>query len=130
MRLALLLLVPLLGASWGCASHPTLAFSNVPSPVLLGPVDRIGGGVHAAAATNGRFSVELERKQVATRYSSRGHFDNARKASFAALDATNARKDVDVHLDEVKAGSWFFSAIAGHWREEWVSASGDVRSVP
>ena len=113
----------------GCASHPALSFPNVPSPVLLGPVDRIGGAT-ATAPASARLDVEVEHAFTAGRYGGHAKREEVRKASFAALEVTAARKDTDVHLDGVHTGGWFFSMLAGHYRDEWVSATGDVRRAP
>jgi hypothetical protein len=114
-----------LGAA-GCAAHPTLSFPNVPAPVLLGPVDRVGGG-QADATERRPMNVEVERWASATRYGYRGRFDDERKASFAALVATDAKRDADVRIHEVSAGAWCFSPIAGIALDEWVAADGEAR---
>ncbi len=128
------LLAWLVAASCGCSPYATLSFPNVPSPVLLGPVERVGGATASAppvaAPAVARLDVEIERKVVATRASRRAKLDDPRKASFAALSVTDAQKGADVHVDEIAAGSYFFFGLAVAVRDDWVTVKGDVRRAP
>jgi hypothetical protein len=53
----------------------------------------------------------------------------ARGARKAALEATNARADRDIRLDEVKAGSWFHFMVTTYWLSQWVEAHGETKEV-
>ena len=104
----------------------TLAFPNVPTPVLLGPVDRVGGGASAPAPLERSLDVEVERRIYAGKRA-RVRIVEPRSASFAALEATGARKDVDVAIDDARAGSWFLWLVVAAVVEEWVDATGAAR---
>lgn len=121
-------ILPFLCACAACG-QPSLSFPNVQSPVLLGPVARVGGGSVASSAPGTTFDVEIEHEAYAAKNTHHAHFDIDRKASFAALVATSANKDADVHLAKLKAGSWFMTVATAVWIDEWLEARGDARSA-
>ena len=110
MRLLPLLLPLSLAASAGCGGA-VMAAPRTAAPVLLGPVDRVGGhrappdGANApivGATTGDGFAllnfgpyVYVERYDTGTV-----------PATNALLDATEARADRDVHVTSLKSGGW------------------------
>jgi hypothetical protein len=121
-----------LAACSACGPGPAMTFSNVPNPVLLGPVDRVRGASRPTRFAGG-FEVDVEQGayMASSRYStsSRAWNDSPRKASFEALEATNARADRDIRLDKVKAGSWFHCFLTTFWLSQWVEAHGETQEV-
>ena len=138
-RCALVLGVVVATCATGCAwKSVSASCSNVPNPVLLGPVDRVKG--HTAQANAQKVAeVDVDVVQsittsqhdegdytVTTTHESR---EGSNKASFAVLEATQGAKDVDVRLDGVHAGAWVFIPIAAVKNKFWVGVDGDaVRS--
>lgn len=114
----------------GCTPTSTLTFANVPTPVLLGPVDRIGGGKGEPTASSG-FEVTVEDYVLVA--SSKGITSGSvveaetAAASFAVLQATEARSEREVHLDQVKVGAWYYWFWTSIGRAAWNEASGDMR---
>jgi hypothetical protein len=106
-------------ASMSCAKPPNgLWVPHVPNPVVLGPVDRIGG--HRAqqigdvradvsaetAITVLVFSSDTSTSETVTRD------DRAGSASVAVLRATHGDPSDDVRVLELKTDAWLFSPLA------------------
>jgi hypothetical protein len=123
--------------SVGCAPESTVSAPRVPVPVLLGPVDRIGGhpgGSDADDQPSTQFSVEVEdfagvsrdQKQtgnlVITRTTTTKLHDGAAKVSAAVLGVTDAQHDHDVHVRRLRAGAWVWITpdCASMMRDAWI----------
>jgi hypothetical protein len=125
--------------STGCATASTVSAPRVPVPVLLGPVDRIGGGRDADAEST-PFSVEVEdfasarrdQKQVGnlvfTRTTSVKLHEGEAKVSALVLGLTDAQHDRDVHVHRVRAGAWVWITpdCASMMRESWIDLDASV----
>jgi hypothetical protein len=142
MRKCVLTLVVFAAASAGCAPA-TLQASYVPNPVLLGPVDRVGG--HRATDTratavgrvdsevNDFVSVSTDQKQVGntvvtTRTATALH-TGAGDLTNAVLLGTQGRAERDVRIDTVPVGAWAVIAGGAALAERWVGLHGRVVEV-
>ncbi|CAN5924177.1 hypothetical protein BH11MYX4_BH11MYX4_64560 [soil metagenome] len=135
-RAALLLSV---AASAGCAPA-TLEAAYVPNPVLLGPVDRVGGHRGAGktlqpvnAEVNDFVSVSTSTQQVgSTTYTTRSTTiiqNGGGQVTAAVLDGTQGRPERDVRIDGVPAGAWTFFAGGSAMTNRWVGLEGRIVEV-
>jgi hypothetical protein len=121
-------LLPLViaGSLGAAACEPTVQATapNVANPVLLGPVDRVGGHRTEAGPPTGHFVTVLEDGVS----SSAGAFGgtvsthtigyDARNVTYAVLGATLADPALDAHIDQVMSeGSCMFAVFAGECHE-------------
>lgn len=111
----LLGLVLVLGMT-GCARPGSLEVPRCPNPVLLGPIDRVGG--HRATAANstnvtGRIRANVtdyvakpsaEDEELSDLLGSRPS-NAARALTVQVLNATGGRADRDVRVDSIEAGA-------------------------
>lgn len=127
----------------GCG-YSTLEIKQVPNPVMLGPVDRIGGG-QAAVAERTVGTVEREVSDfaaVSVTHRTEGNIKytetkTTRLSTFSpaaaadVLRATEGRGDRTVRVDGVPAGTYVFamdptSFVMG---DRWVTLRGRVTEV-
>jgi hypothetical protein len=126
----------------GCAPA-TLQASHVPNPVLLGPVDRVGGHSAAETATttlgrvdaevNDFVSVDTDQKRfgntvVVTQKTTASHSGSGVLTN-AVLLGTEGRADRDVRVDDVPMGAWAMIAGGSAMAERWVGLRGRVVEV-
>lgn len=121
-------------AATGCRwKQVTATCANVPNPVLLGPVDRVHGHHAASAQATGHVDAEVAETIVSSSHdnvtSTARERDGANKVSFAVVSTTQGRKNEDVRLDGVRAGSWVFIPLAAVKNKFWVGVSGDAVTV-
>jgi hypothetical protein len=127
----------------GC-SYSTLEIKQVPNPVMLGPVDRIGGGQPAVAErTVGTVEREIsdfvvvsktDRTEGNIRYT---ETETTRLSTFSpaaaadVLRATEGRGDRTVRVDGVPAGTYVFAVypISFAMADRWVTLRGRVTEV-
>lgn len=136
--LLLLFAVP----SAGC-TQATLQASHVPNPVLLGPVDRVGGHRATEVATralsqvdtevNDFVSVTTDEKKVGntvqvTRTTTALHSGSGVVTS-AVMLGTEGRPERDVRIDAVPVGAWAVIAGGAAMAERWVGLRGRVVEV-
>lgn len=130
--------------SGGCAPA-ILQAGYVPNPVLLGPVDRIGGhrgGRDVALQTfeieaDGPTSTSKETRQVGGKPEVTrrivGSMLGERAVTNALLGMTEGRSERDVRVDEVPAGAYAWVTFNGVVplviTERWVDVSGRVVQV-
>jgi hypothetical protein len=131
-------------AAAGCAPA-TLQAPYTPNPVLLGPVDRVGGHRTASEATLTRFEIEGDgptttsketrlvggELQVTRRIV--GSQGAERAVTNAVVGMTEGRSERDVRVDEIPAGSYVWVYWSGvipilHV-DRWVDVSGHVSEV-
>jgi hypothetical protein len=132
-------LLPALIFSVALGCEPRWAAApRVPNPVLLGPVDRVGGHRMAGGSVVGSVDDEVkafssssttehrEGNYIVRETVYQRHFDGTTKWSPAILRATGGAKDVDVRVEGVEVGSYvFFTAWSGVL-EKWVRLRGDA----
>lgn len=135
------LLLSLAAATTGC-SQATLQASYVPNPVLLGPVDRVGGRPGATAPTtlrrietevNDFASVETNQKKVGntvivTQKTTAYHAGSGVVTS-ELLVGTEGRAERDVRVDGIPLGAWAWIAGGTVMAERWVGLRGRVVEV-
>jgi hypothetical protein len=128
----------------GCAPV-TLQAAYVPNPVLLGPVDRIGGHRATRDPALKTFAIEADgptstskettqvggQPQVSRRMV--GSMFGERAVTNALLGMTEGRSDRDVRVDEIPAGAYVWISFVGGvpipMQARWVDASGGVVQV-
>lgn len=128
----------------GCVPA-TLQAPYTPNPVLLGPVDRVGGHRAAPQATLTSFEIESDgptttseetrlvggKRQVTRRIV--GSQGAERAVTNAVVGMTEGRSERDVHVDEIPAGSYVFVYSSGIIPivcvARWVDVSGHVSEV-
>ena len=136
-------------SSVGCGAASTVSAPRVPVPVLLGPVDRVGGHRAAPLADEGDdpsvtdFSVEVEdfvsssrdTKQVGnllvTRTTVATLHDGEAKVSASVLHATNAQHDRDVRVRRLHAGAWVWITpdCASMMRSAWIDVDASATAT-
>ena len=137
-------LLLVLAASAGCAPA-TLQAAYLPNPVLLGPVDRIGGHRASREATLHTFEIEADgpitrsketkeiggEPQVTRRIV--GTPLGQRAVTNALLGMTEGRSDRDVRVEKVAAGAYVQVIFNGVFvwiiPSRWVDVSGRVVQV-
>lgn len=133
-------LAGLLVAASGCTAA-RLEVSHVPNPVLLGPVDRIGG--HRAADTAALETFELdsdgpvvtntEHKAVGPRVETTRRIVGGPRGTHgftnALLGMTEGRGERDVHVDGIPAGSFLMFVGTNVVIESWVDVGGRIVEV-
>jgi len=121
MRFAPLVLVMFAAGSTACGGAVMTA-PKTAAPVLLGPVDRVGGhraGPDAAdaptvgASTGDGFAILDAGPYIYMQRYNTGSLP----ATNALLDATEARADRDVHVTSLKSGGWGFVAGGVAWQD-------------
>jgi hypothetical protein len=120
----------------GCANNPQwVSAPRSPNPVLLGPVDRIGGHLAEDAIAVAKVDVEIaQRASVST--NGKG---NITKASMSAdegalvSDTINgmigSRSALDVRLEGVDAGGYVMIVSGEGSASKWVRVRGHVAKV-
>lgn len=120
-RLPLLGLVLVLGVT-GCSRAGSLEVPRCPNPVLLGPIDRVGG--HRATAANGANGTgrihatvddyiakpSAEDDELSDLLGTRPSND-ARALTVKVLNATGGRADRDVRVEAIEARALVFFLI-------------------
>lgn len=121
----------------------TLQASYVPNPVLLGPVDRVGGHRATEAETKALARVDTEvddfvsvttdQKQVGdtvvtTRTTTAFHSGSG-VVTNAVMLGTEGRPERDVRVDAVPVGAWAVIVATGAMAERWVGLRGRVVEV-
>lgn len=126
--------------SWGC-THATLEVSRVPNPVLLGPIDRIGG--HRAVEARVVASIDDEvSDHVVSRNKVVGSGDlkvsvnettrtttSSQSISSDILARTEGRGDRDVRVDRLPVGAWAFVTTQQSSGQRWVGIQGRIVEV-
>ena len=115
-RFAFLFVFLFASLSTACGASVKATAPNVANPVLLGPVDRVGGHRAGAAPTMGTLTVVLEDSTAAaggpgvtTSMTTLGH--DPRNVSFWVLWATRANRALDAHIERVSAGGGCLFAL-------------------
>lgn len=132
--LVLALLAPAAGCSW---RHVTATCSHVPNPVLLGPIDRVGGHRAAPGPAVGRVDAEVVQDFTSSSHregnldvtTNTEHREGANKISFAVVSVTGGQVGQDVRLDDVHAGNYVFIPLAAVKNKSWAGVSGDAVKV-
>lgn len=127
-------------ASCGC-TYATLEVSHVPNPVLLGPVDRIGGHRAGDAKTVSSLDAEVSDFATATNKSTtvgntvvtwqetKGVSVQAARVTKDVLGQTEGRADRDVRIERIPVGAWLFFAGGTAMADRWVGLHGQVVEV-
>lgn len=129
-------LLPFVLAAGLAGCHPsTLEAPLVPNPVLLGPVDRVGG--HRADSGRTLRSIEGEASDRVS--SSKDAASGVRtttaihegSGSIATqiLQATEGRSDRDVRIDAVPAGAYAMVSSGSFYASQWVGLKARVVEV-
>lgn len=124
----------------GCTSTSVSA-PRVPVPVLLGPVDRVGGH-RGEGAVRDSISVEIEHSYASS--SNRTQVGNTTYVtqtvsefregggafSTQILESTNAQHDADVRIEKIGTGAWLLLFVGasggGVAMDEWVDVDAKV----
>jgi hypothetical protein len=127
-----LLLVGLLGVA-GCAPS-TLEAPLVPNPVLLGPVDRVGGHRAGQDRTLGTIEGEASSSFSASRsggvQTASAFHQGASAIAADVLATTQGRPERDVRIDEIPAGAYAFVGGGAAFASQWVGLKARVVEVP
>lgn len=125
----------------GCSAITNLSAERVPTPVLLGPVDRVGGHRAGGERTVAHLSKEVtDVVQVSTSSARYGNTvvvkreytamtTGSGEVSREILSLTKGQADRDVRVDALPAGAyvlWFGGYAMGN---VWVGVEGDVVEV-
>ena len=128
-----------LGAAMGCANWGTGAsLRGVPLPILLGPVDRVGGGTPLPVTKVFEFDGEASRHFMQGSYSTTAgnmvtttswqeeHWSGDDAIKAAAWRATKGDLSKDIHVTKLKAKNYviFFGTAV----KAYVAVEGDVMS--
>jgi hypothetical protein len=121
----------------GCEPHWAGA-TRVPNPVLLGPVDRIGGHRAEPASPIGAVDDEIsafvatsttehrEGDYIVRETRTYSSFDGSAKWSSAILKVTGGNKAVDVRVEGVDVGSYVFLTPGSGMSDKWIRLRGDA----
>jgi hypothetical protein len=110
MHVAILLTISLLATA--CEGSIKATAPNVASPVLLGPIDRVGGHRAPEVQPSGTFSAILQQTisavivpivGVGTMFASLGN--DSKNLSYAAQRATAGDASQDAHVDDLRVGA-------------------------
>jgi hypothetical protein len=116
-----------------CSAESQISAPRVPVPVLIGPVDRVGGhrgegeGITSVRVEVEDFlAVSTSREVIGnmvyeTRTTERMH-EGSGKLSHRILEATGAKHDKDVRIRTIGTGAWAGSGK----RDEWVEVEATV----
>lgn len=129
-----------LATATGC-TPTTMAVTGCPNPVLLGPVDRVGG--HRAAPAKAISSIDVEVADFAEASSStdgyartttaRATSSGTQHVGLAAIEKTEGRPDRDVHVKAIPVGAWGYLLAGGNQSaaaaSAWVGVRADVVEV-
>jgi hypothetical protein len=128
----LLALLLLAGAAVGCVQS-TLEAPAVPNPVLLGPVDRVGG--HRAGQERAVGLIDGEASDDASSSTSAGVATaQAKHVGSGAImeqivEATRGRPERDVRIDDIPAGAWARVTDGSTTLKQWVGIKARVVEV-
>lgn len=127
----------LLPTSLACAPRWAAA-PHVPNPVLLGPVDRVGGH-HAAggvvvgvvddevnAFVSASTSEHREGRYIVRETVSHQRLDGSYKWSPAILEATQGARNVDLRVSGLDVGCYVFLTPGSGMMEKWVRLRGEA----
>jgi hypothetical protein len=122
--------------STGCDATIKATAPNVANPVLLGPVDRVGGHRASDAAPVGAFSVVLQDSTAAIALPyvtvnavTLGH--DPKNVTYAVLLATHADPSLDAHVESVTAeGSCLFALYYASCSESSALAGRVTKHAP
>ena len=123
----------LAAGAMACSAESQISAPRVPVPVLLGPIDRVGG--HRGEG-EGITSVRVEVEDFFAESTTREEIGNtvyvtqttevmhegSGKLSHRILEATGAKHDKDVHIRTIGTGAW----VGGGKRDEWVEVEATV----
>lgn len=144
-RNMLLLISALLLPSVGCAVNKTsVTASNVPCPVIVGSVERIGGqSCKVADDTRGGtecFDIKAKSYYYRRPQFNQGHADTDKgtessdKFGYRLRGMADETSDHAIVVDKISFGAtyggwWFYGAIYGGWVEceNWVGIEGGLR---
>ncbi len=121
MRL-LVLLSALSLATTACGGSVMTA-QRTASPVLLGPVDRVGGH-RASPQRSGEATLKTSTEagvymHAYGTYFMASHFDSgSTPATLSLLDATSGKDDCDVHVSNLTAGGWVLNSFSTTWWQD------------
>ena len=131
---------PLAAVSLGC-THSTLEVSHVPNPVLIGPVDRVGGHRAVDAKTVAVLDEEVLDTVSASTKSERIGGMTLRTTEVSAkstqgsaisrsvLSKTEGRAERDVRVERLPVGAWAMILGGTGLAERWVGIRGQVVEV-
>jgi hypothetical protein len=127
-------LVGVVAFAQGCATPEWVSAPKSPNPVLLGPVDRIGGHRSEAAVAVG--SIDVEVSQTASAETKNGQVVRS-EASATDLGAVSAaineqaqfRSALDVRVQRIDAGGWVMMTGTYVSGAKWVRVQGAVARV-
>lgn len=122
----------------GCAPPTTLAVVSCPNPVLLGPVDRVGGHRAAPAKRVGKVDEEVSVSASATSSTQNGVTTTTTSSSSKEAIAvahellvhTEGRADRDVRVKRLPVGAWAFVWSGAAAASQWAGIKADVVEVP
>lgn len=135
----LALLVTCAALTVGCNAESTVSAPRVPVPVLLGPIDRVGGH-RGGGELMTPLAVEVEDFVAASRsqqtvgrtvYTTTqvdASHEGVNKVSARILRSTDAQHDRDVRVQRLGTGAWIWLTpdLASFMRSEWVALEADV----
>jgi len=122
----------------GCAEPTTLHVVSCPNPVLLGPVDRVGGHRAAPAKRVGKIDEEVSVSASATSSTQNGVTTTTASASSKEAIAvshellvhTEGRANRDVRVKKLPVGAWAYVWRGAAGASQWVGIKADVVEVP
>ncbi|AKV01594.1 hypothetical protein AKJ09_08257 [Labilithrix luteola] len=130
-----------LATTTGCTATTSLSAARVPTPVLLGPVDRIGGHRAGGERTIAHLSKEVSDLVTVSETKSRhGNFvvikreysqlsTGSGEVSREILTLTKGQADRDVRVDALPAGTYVMIFGGFATSNVWVGVEGDVVEV-
>jgi len=114
----------------GCASrNVNFSGAGVATPILLGPVDRVGGYSSSQARTVGRVDFETHEAEISARYYHRLRYAPPGDVARAVSSATQGHADDDIRVTQVEAGAWLLWPLFALREQYWVSVRGDAVRV-
>ena len=120
----------LAAATAGCGA--TLQVPSCPNPVLLGPVDRVGGHrmEDAIEVTTVKGEAELAINIYASVQGSSIRSDTFGKERLGldAVERTEGRVDRDVRVKRLPVGAWALH-LAGFHSSQWAGVEGQIVEV-
>ena len=117
----------------GCAT-PALGAAHCPHPVLLGPVDRVGGHRAAPAPEGGKVSGEVVQIVVVSQNgggagaSASATSEGTKKLGADIVERTGGHESRDVRVASVRAGGWVFG-LGYFTLKQWARIDGHVVEV-
>lgn len=123
----------------GCTAESLVSAPRVPIPVLLGPVDRVGGhrgegeavlsiGVDVDDLVGFATSRNRDGNTVYVTQTAFVRHDSDGALSYRILDATDAKHDKDVRVRKVGTGAWVWMTpdMGSMMRHEWIELDATV----